>query len=104
MGFRDTATTHLIRNAKTVHAFIMMFEEAGLTGITWTLNPEHGTGEYYASISIPTEGAPLPVQNAFFKETRWTPDRSRKTMEVITIEAAVRIIRALETPNTENHR
>jgi hypothetical protein len=103
MGFRDTAKTHLIRNADTVHAFIMMFEEAGLAGITWTLNPEHGTGEYYASILIPTEGAPLQVQNAFFRETRWLANRSRKTMEVITIESAVRIIRALETP-TENHR
>jgi len=104
MGFRDTASTHLIRNPKTVHAFIMMFEEAGLTGITWSLNAEHGTGEYYASINIPTEGVPLPVQNAFFKETRWRADRSRKNMEIITIEAAVRIIRALDTPTSENHR
>ena len=46
MGFRDTAKTRLIRDARTVHAFIMMFEEGGLTDITWTLEPEHGTGEY----------------------------------------------------------
>ena len=103
MGFRDTAKTRLIRDARTVHAFIMMFEEGGLTDITWTLEPEHGTGEYYAAITVPTDDATLQVQNAFFNETRWRPDSSRKAMRVITIEGAVRIIRALEPPK-ENQR